>query len=249
MQTVPVTVVGSYLSPYVRKVLVSLEFKSVPYQIDPIVPFYGNEEFERISPLRRVPVLIDDNGALADSTVICEYLDERYPSPGLYPQDVAQKAQARWLEEFADSRLGQVFVWNLYNQTVIRKYVWGKAPDEAVLQHALNVEVPQVLNYLENIIPHSGYLFGTLSIADIAIVSFFKNAFFGGLQLDAGRWPKVAAFVARILELECFSKLVRWEKVCLKTPPDKHHVALRDAGAPVVASSMGVDRPQPNHVG
>ena len=50
------TVIGNYLSPYVRKVLVCLELKGIPYRIDPIAPFVGNEDFSRLSPLRRIPV-------------------------------------------------------------------------------------------------------------------------------------------------------------------------------------------------
>ena len=58
--TQPVKIIGSYLSPYVRKVLVFLHAKGIPYQIDPIVPFFGDERFTALSPLRRIPVLIDD---------------------------------------------------------------------------------------------------------------------------------------------------------------------------------------------
>ena len=64
-------IVGSYVSPYVRKVLACLALKGLDYEIDPITPFYGNDEFERLSPLRRIPVLIDDGLALCDSSVIC----------------------------------------------------------------------------------------------------------------------------------------------------------------------------------
>lgn len=101
-----VTVIGNYLSPYVRKVLVCLEFKGIRYEIDPIVPFFGNDEFARLSPLRRVPLLIDDAVAVSDSTVICEYLEDRYPEPRLVPRTPAQRARARWFEEYADSRMG-----------------------------------------------------------------------------------------------------------------------------------------------
>ena len=69
-----VRIIGSYLSPYVRKVLVCLHLKGVPYEIDPIVPFMGGDRFSTLSPLRRVPVLVDDGVTLADSTVICQYL-------------------------------------------------------------------------------------------------------------------------------------------------------------------------------
>lgn len=129
------TIVGSYLSPYVRKVLVCLAVKRVPYEIDPIVPFYGSDDFARISPVRRIPVLIDDAVTVSDSTVICEYLEDRYPTPALLPKAPAQRARARWLEEFADSRMGEVLIWHYFNQLVIRRFVWGEEPDAAVLDH------------------------------------------------------------------------------------------------------------------
>ncbi len=78
-------VIGSFVSPYVRKVLVCLELKGLDYQVDPITPFYGNDEFERLSPLRRIPVLIDGDVELCDSTVICAYLEDAYPDPPLLP--------------------------------------------------------------------------------------------------------------------------------------------------------------------
>jgi glutathione S-transferase len=74
-----VKIIGSYLSPYVRKILVLLQLKGITYAIDPIVPFFGGERFSAMSPLRRIPVLIDDRVTLADSSVIAQYLEERYP--------------------------------------------------------------------------------------------------------------------------------------------------------------------------
>ena len=44
-------IIGSFVSPYVRKVLACLELKGLDYEVDPITPFYGNDEFERLSPL------------------------------------------------------------------------------------------------------------------------------------------------------------------------------------------------------
>ena len=72
------TVIGSFVSPYVRKVLACLELKGLDYQVDPITPFFGNDEFTRLSPLRRIPVLIDGEVVLSDSSVICAYLDEAF---------------------------------------------------------------------------------------------------------------------------------------------------------------------------
>ena len=92
--TAPFRVIGSYLSPYVRKVLVVLHEKGIPYEIDPIVPFFGDDRFSELSPVRRIPVWIDDRVTLCDSTVICEYLDDRHPEPALRPRDAADRARA-----------------------------------------------------------------------------------------------------------------------------------------------------------
>jgi len=143
------TIVGSYLSPYVRKVLACLHLKGLAYRIDPIVPFYGNEEFGRISPVRRVPVLIDEAVTLCDSTVICEYLEERHPRPHLLPASPPERARARWLEEYADTRMGEVFIWRLFNEVVIKRFVWGEPTDEAALARTLDTEIPAVLDHLE----------------------------------------------------------------------------------------------------
>lgn len=240
----PVLIIGSYLSPYVRKVLVCLRRKGVPYEIDPIVPFYGNDEFGRLSPLRRVPVLLDGAVALSDSTVICEYLEERYPKPSLLPTSPADRAMSRWLEEFADTRMGDVFVWHLYNQVVIRRFVWGEPPDEEILAKAFNEEIPAVLDYLEGQMPTSGLLFGDLSIADIALATFFRNAGFAKYEVDRTRWPKTATFVGAVLGLDEFQELVPFEQVCLRTPIPRHRAALAEAGAPVSARTFGSPDPR-----
>ena len=102
-------IIGSYVSPYVRKVLACMALKGIDdYEIDPITPFFGGEEFSRLSPLRRIPVLIHGDLVLNDSTVICAWLDEAYGGHPLLPADPADRAKARWLEEYADTRLGEI---------------------------------------------------------------------------------------------------------------------------------------------
>ena len=146
----PVLIVGGYLSPYVRKVLVFLHLKRIPYTIDPIIPFMGDDRFTRLSPLRRIPVLVDGDLTLTDSSVICQYLEDRHPEPALYPREVAARARARWLEEFADTRMGEVFIWRLFNQVAINPFVWGQKTNDEILSRTLATEIPHVLDYLES---------------------------------------------------------------------------------------------------
>jgi glutathione S-transferase len=243
--TQPVRIIGSYLSPYVRKVLVALHLKGLPYEIDPIVPFFGDERFARLSPVRRIPVLIDDRVTLCDSTVICEYLEERHPTPPLLPRDPADRARARWLEEYADTRLGEVLIWKLFNQVAINPFVFGVPTDQAVLQQALAEDVPQVLDYLESELPADGFLFGDQpSVADIAIAAPFRNAAFARFTPDAARWPRSAAFIQRAWQLDAFQRLMPFEERSIRTPIAKVRAALAELGAPLSAETYGTDTPR-----
>jgi glutathione S-transferase len=240
-----VTIIGSYLSPYVRKILVLLRLKGIAYEIDPIVPFFGDDRFSAMSPLRRIPVFIDDRVTLADSSVIAQYLEERYPQPALYPADIADRARARWLEEYADTRMGEVFIWQLFNQVAINPFVWGRKADEAALKKTLTEEMPRVLDYLEAQLPQAGFVFGALSIADISIAAFFRNAGFARYSVDASRWPHTAAFVERVLALDAFAQLKPFEDKLLRTPIAQHRAALAQLGAPLIAETCATAAPRP----
>jgi len=239
-----VQIIGSYLSPYVRKVLVFLDLKGIPYEIDPIVPFFGNDRFSQVSPVRRIPVLLDEEVILGDSSVICQYLEDRYPDPALYPGNVVERARARWLEEFADSRMGEVFIWRLFNQVAIKPSVWGEQADTAVVEKTLKEEIPQVLDYLETQVPAEGFLFGSVSIADISIVCFFRNAAFARFQIDPARWPLTAAFVERVLRLDSFEKLKPIEDRLRRTPLAQHRSVLAEMGVPLTPDTYGTMVPR-----
>lgn len=239
-----VKIIGSYISPYVRKVLVVLHAKAIPYEIDPIVPFMGDDRFATLSPLRRVPVLLDDRVTLCDSSVICQYLEDRYPEPALYPADVADRARARWLEEFADTRMGDVFIWRYFNQLVIRRFVWGEEPDHDLVEKTVAEDVPQVLDYLESQAPADGYAFGALSIADVAVASFFRNAAFARFAIDAARWPRTAAWVARVQASPSFQAVKPFEDCMVTTPIPEARAALAKIGAPLLAETYGTTKPR-----
>jgi glutathione S-transferase len=238
-------VIGNYISPYVRKVLACLELKGLEYEIDPIAPFVGNEEFSRLSPLRRVPVLIDGELVLTDSSVICQYLEDRHPTPSVYPRDIGDRARARWLEEYADTRLADALIWRLFHQLAIKRHIFGEAPNEAVVKHARDVEIPAALDYLERQLPDDGFVFGTLSIADISIASFFRTASFVRHDIDAERWPLMAALVAEVQALPAFQKLARFEDCMLRLPLAEQRGALISAGAPLTSDTLGTSAPRP----
>lgn len=237
-------VIGNYISPYVRKVLVCLELKGLEYEIDPIAPFVGNDEFTRLSPLRRIPVLVDGELVLGDSSVICQYLEDQHPTPALYPRDIADRARARWLEEYADTRLASGLIWKLFYQLAVRRYIFREATDETVVQQARDVEIPAALDYLENQLPDDGFVFGPLSIADISIAGFFRTASFVRYEIDAARWPRSAALVAQVQALPVFQKLARFEDCMLRLPLAEQRGALISAGAPLTSDTLGTSTPR-----
>jgi glutathione S-transferase len=234
----PLTIIGSFVSPYVRKVLACMNLKGIAYEVDPITPFFGNDEFRRLSPLCRIPVLIDGDLSISDSSVICAYLDEAYPGHPLFPGDPKDRARARWFEEFADTRLGDLFIWSLFYQKVVKPMVWGEPADDERIARAER-ETPAALDYLEGELPAEGFLFGDIGLADIAIASFFRNGAYAGFEVDAERWPRTAAFVERTLAHPAIADLLRFEDVQRSVEIKRRRQALLDAGAPLTATTMG----------
>ena len=68
-----------------------------------------------------------------------------------------------------------------------------------------------MLDYLESELPTEGYLFGDFGAADMALVSPFVNAGYAGYTIDGERWPKVAAFVDRVLSHAVVAPLLEEE--------------------------------------
>ena len=191
--------IGIPLSPFVRKVAVIMTIKELEWESEPVMPGDNSPEFRAMSPLGKIPVLVDGDVTIADSSVICEYLEEQYPEHPVLPEGSAQRARARFLEEFGDSRL-------IENAAIIfiEKFVYpnlrGLECDDVRVNEAKTELLPPLLDYLESQVPPEGYLFGNFTTADISIASPIFQTAYGGYELDAGRWPRFAAFVQRVAE-------------------------------------------------
>jgi len=90
-------------SPYSWRVFLALEHLRVPYELK-VLSFSGKDttkpEFVAINPRHQVPTITDDGFAVWESTVILEYLDERFGMDGparLYPGTEAERATIRRL--------------------------------------------------------------------------------------------------------------------------------------------------------
>lgn len=239
------TIIGGPVSPYVRKVLAVCEIKGVPYRLDPIVPFFGNDSFSEVSPLRRIPVFMDDQVSLCDSTVICEYLEERYPGERLLPAGAARRAQARWFEEYADTRIGDVFIWRVFYEAVILPFIFQRPRDKEKIARVVAEQVPEVMAYLERVAPADGFLAGgAASVGDLAVAIPFSNLRWARIELDRTRWPKTLAWVDRTLATPALAKVTRFADRLMQTPPDGHRAALADMGVALTETTVAAEEPR-----
>jgi len=225
-----VTIVGNPVSPYVRKVLAACALKGVAVELDPLVGMMGNDDFERISPLRRIPVWVEGEVSLCDSSIIVQYIEETRPGPSLWPADPVQRARARWLEEFADTRLFDVLGWRLFFEIVLKPRFLGEEVDQARVEHARDVELPGILDYLEGQTPERGFLFGDLSMADLSLAPAFLNAGAVGVDVDPDRWPKFAAWLSRVEAETPLGPLNALARALMRTPAKAHRDRLTEFG-------------------
>ena len=191
---------GSSLSPYVRKVLLLLAHKQMPFEFVPVDARAPTPEFLAISPLRKFPVLVEGSFSLPDSSAICRYLEDVQPQPPLFPANVRTRAYACWIEEYADTNLVDIFA-PLLGERVFLPKLFGKATDTAHVAHILDELAPPALGYLETQAPASGFVCGELSIADISIGSVFINAGYGGFRVDPACHPRLSGWVERVMAL------------------------------------------------
>ena len=212
------TVYGAHVSPFVRKVRAFLAEKNIPYELDPVVPFGAPPEFKKMSPLGRIPAFRDGDRTLADSSVICAYIERTHPTPALYPSDPYDYARALWFEEYADGGMVTVVGPKIFFQKFVAPRFFNRATDEAMVQKAVDEELPPLFDYLEGEVGDREFLVGdAISIADIGVSTQFVNLRHVGVSVDPGRWPKLAAYVARMHARPSFKGLIEEERAMYGT--------------------------------
>jgi glutathione S-transferase len=186
---------GVPLSPFVRKAMLTLEYKGLEYDNEPTFPNDSSEQFRAISPLGKIPVLEHDGFTIPDTSVICRYLDRISPEKSIYPEDPQEEARALWLEEYADTRLIENCA-GVFQERLLKPKLLKQPTDEARLANILDNALPECLTYLESVIPESGYLVGKkLSIADLAVTTCFIQAQYGDFDVDGSQFPRLRRYL------------------------------------------------------
>ena len=94
-------------SPYAQKIKIALREKSIAFDVElPASLGTGrtDEPFGVGNPRAEVPMLVDGDTRIFDSTIILEYIEERWPEPPLLPRSPAARAAARMTEDVCDTQ-------------------------------------------------------------------------------------------------------------------------------------------------
>jgi glutathione S-transferase len=212
-----ITVYGANISPFVRKVRVFLAEKGISYKLEPVNPFAAGPEYRRISPLGRIPAFQDGNVTLADSSVICAYVEKTNPQPVLIPAAPADYAQTLWFEEYGDGGLAPIVGPEIFRQRVVMPLFFKQPGDEAVAQKAIAEKLPPLFDYLESALGDRTTLVGSnFTLGDIGVATQFVNLRHAGVTVDAQRWPKLTRYIAAIHGRPSFQAVIEEEEAGLR---------------------------------
>lgn len=208
MKSTPI-IYGSIISPYVRKVVITLNKKKIPFELKPMSPFgEADKKFLlTLNPLGKVPVYQEGDFILSDSSAICAYLEKSFPEPAIFPKNNQEYAKSLWFEEYADSQLipaiGTVFL-----NTVLAP-VLNRPVNHELVKTNLESTIPGIFEYLNKELIDRKYLVGDqLSIADISIgqLALIKYDFLD-FKIDTSKWKSLAAYLDNITKDDVFNNV------------------------------------------
>ncbi len=188
-------------SPWCWKARIALTEKGIEHEA--IVPENreNNPEFRKLTPIGKVPVLVlEDGTSVYESTIINEYLEDRYPTPPLMPNDPADKARARMIEEIADAYLAPAL-----RKVFLAQYryeagkIWRLPSIDTAAQEQGMSEAAKYLDYLDREAEGQEYFLTQFSLADIGLVPpLTRTARFLDVPLQQ-KWPNLASWVDCVL--------------------------------------------------
>lgn len=185
--------------PYGQKVRIVLAEKALTYDlvnVDLTQHENRKPDFLRLSLFGRVPVLVDDDTTIYDSTIINEYLEDEYPEPPLLPPigASAMRARARLFEDFADTsftpQVGQL----------IAEVSKPEAERDQNRVQRLHQSVERVLDYLNQQLQGNNFLAGEFSVADIGFAPRLLVLGEIGIDVMGNNRGNVDAWLKRMLE-------------------------------------------------
>lgn len=190
--------------PFGRKVRIVLAEKELSFDavtVDLAKGQQRSDEFRRLNPFGKVPVLIDESSVVYESTIINEYLNDEYPhEPELLPEDSGERARIRLLVDFADRAFTLPVMALEHEARAAEK-------DEAKAQAAREA-VTKALQMLERELSGREYLGSDFSLADVAFAPALLMLPQAGVSIDSSL-VNVLAWKARLLARPSIGKVAK----------------------------------------
>ena len=213
-----------WLSPSSRKVRLMLAEKKLDFDMKIERTWERRDEFLSLNPTGKVPVLIDEDGSvIADSSVICEYLDELHPEPRLIGRGALERAETRRLAAWFDEKFRVEVSDNLIGEKVIKKFLGlGEPSVEAIRAGLANLKTH--LDYISWLADSRNWLAGDeLSLADLAAAAHLSAIDYLG-DVPWEDYPRAKDWYVRIKSRPSFRPLLK-DRIPGLTPP-KHYANL-----------------------
>jgi glutathione S-transferase/RNA polymerase-associated protein len=186
------TLYDDVFSPYARKVRIALYEKGIPFErVRALTGDCNRTDFLHVNPRAEVPALVEDGFMLYDSTIICEYLEDRYPEPPIYPREPRMRSRCRLIEDLADTQLDAA----LYAVAVVEL---GRGEQHPAMHATAARDLERIYAELEQRLDGDAFFCGSYSLADIAVLPHVMAAMFLGFGVDAERFPRLCAWLDRV---------------------------------------------------
>ena len=169
------------LSPFSRKVRLVLTEKRLPFELRIEKVWERRPEYLELNPACKVPTLIEENGlVIADSQVICEYLEEAYPDTPLLGHTLAERVEVRRLVAWFDGKFAAEVTANLLFEKFMKRAMGMGNPDAGALR-AGYTNLRHHMAYIGYLAETRRWLAGSaLSLADFAAASHLSSLDFAG---------------------------------------------------------------------
>ncbi len=202
---------GFHVSNYLCKVRIAMLEKGVPFELDPTCKPSQKEDFLARTPMGKVPFVELDGGAqLAESQVICEYLEDAYPQKPLYPRDALERARVRELITFMELHV-ELVARRLYGQ------VFFGRPVSDDLKQAVEADLVRGIRAFRARAKFDPYVAGAqLTLADCAafvhlpLVSLATKGVFGHDMLES--MPQIKPYLKMLGERPAFKQVTEDRK-------------------------------------
>jgi len=157
-----------WLHPFSRKVRVALAEKNLEFELQIEKVWERRTEFLALNPAGDVPVLVEQDGTtLANSQVICEYLEEVYPEQNLLGHDPVQRAETRRLVSWFDVKFNHEVTDNLVGEKLMKRFLQMGEPHGPSIR-AGHANIHYHLDYIGFLTEKRKWLAGdNFSLADI----------------------------------------------------------------------------------